>query len=172
MKHKQLVPTVNSIPPAVSVLIRPNRSLPPGGMLALFVTLASVALTISIGFTLAGAWMILPFTGLEIAAIAALCYWLYRHIDDCELIVIERDRVRVIKRSGTREASHDFPRYWARVQLDSSRDKRYPSRLALGSHGRFVEIATDVTEDHRHLLARKLKNALRRETQEPARLTD
>lgn len=157
--------TENSAPDAqtVSIVIRPNRSLPVAGMVALFVALSSVALAIGIGFSLVGAWLIMPFTGLEVAVVGALCYWLYRHIDDCELVVIAKDEVRITRRIAGKESSEVFPRYWARVKVEPGRSARYPSRLHIGSHGRFTEIAAALTEGDRRNLARDLRAALRRQ---------
>ena len=104
--------------------------------------------------------MVLPFALIEIFFLGLLAWWFYRHIDDCELVVIEADRVRVCKRLGARESRHDFPRYWARVRLEAARRQRYPSRLRIGSHGRYVDIAADINEHDRRHLAAQLRHAL------------
>jgi len=145
---------------SASFVVRPNRSLPAAGLVSLFALLSAVPLVIAIGFALAGIWMVLPFAALEIAFLGVLTWLLYHHIDDCELIVIEAERVRVRKRSGARESQHDFPRYWARVTLERHRESRYPSRLRLGSHGRYIDLATDVNETDRRNLAFELRHAL------------
>ncbi len=48
---------------------KPNCSISPAGLLCVFAALAAVALTIGIGFAMLGAWLILPFAGLEIVAL-------------------------------------------------------------------------------------------------------
>lgn len=143
-----------------SLVIRPNRSLSVAGMVTLFAALSALALTIGIGFTLAGAWMVLPFAGLEVVVIGALCRWFYRHMDDCELIMIDPDRVRVTKRRGRESSREDFPRYWVRV-FYGDREGPGPARLWIGSHGRFVSIADDINEADRAQVARELKSLLR-----------
>jgi uncharacterized membrane protein len=142
-------------------MVRPNRSLPVTGIVALFASLSVMALTIGVGFSLAGAWMVLPFAGLEIAVIAALCRWLYRHLDDYERVLIGPERVQIVQRWGTKESHQDFPRYWVRVTLDRRQDERRPSRLSIGSHGKFVSLAEHINEGERLLLAQELRNALR-----------
>jgi uncharacterized membrane protein len=64
------------------VIVRPNRTLSLRGMTVLFAGLTVVVLTIGIGFTLAGAWPVLPFAGLELAVVGAVLYRLFRHADD------------------------------------------------------------------------------------------
>jgi uncharacterized membrane protein len=142
------------------ILIRPNRSLSPWGMAVLFAWMAAVALIIGIGFTLAGAWLVLPFAGLEMAVVAAALYWLFRHTDDHELIVIDGDNVTVIRHRGGREWRDEFQRYWVKATLERHRSW-HPSRLVLGSHGRFVVIGAEVGEEERRALATRLNEALR-----------
>lgn len=144
-----------------SMVIRPNRSLPVAGVMFLFAALSTFVLTIGIAFALLGAWMILLFAAMEIVVFAALCRWLYLHLDDCELVVIEPERVRVIKRRGREVTEHDFARYWVRTRVDNAGDVR---RLRIGSHGQFVNLADDVSEADRLLVARELANLLRSST--------
>ncbi|WP_461573691.1 DUF2244 domain-containing protein [Sulfuricaulis sp.] len=141
------------------IFIRPNRSLSPWGMALLFAWLATISLTIGTGFLLVGAWLVLPFAGLEMAVVAAALYYLFRHIDDHELIVIGDERVTVIRRRGRRERRDYFQRYWLRVSL--VRHRWYPSRLELGSHGRFVVVGTEIGEEERRALSARLNEALR-----------
>ena len=54
------------------MIVCPNRMLTLRGMTALFAELTAVVLTIGIGFTLAGAWPVLPFAGLEMLRLS-LC---------------------------------------------------------------------------------------------------
>ncbi len=53
-----------------------NCSISPAGLLGVFAALSAVALTIGIGFAVAGAWLILPFAGLEVAGLA-LAFLMY-----------------------------------------------------------------------------------------------
>ena len=48
-----------------------NCSISPAAMLAVFASLAGVTLAIGAGFALLGAWPVLPFAGLEVAALGA-----------------------------------------------------------------------------------------------------
>jgi uncharacterized membrane protein len=49
---------------------RRNCSISPAALLGAFAALAVVTLAIGTGFALMGAWPILPFAGLEVAALA------------------------------------------------------------------------------------------------------
>jgi len=146
---------------SLSILIRPNRSLSVRGMALLFAGLAVIALIIGAGFMFAGAWLVLPFAGLELATVGAVLYRLIRHADDYDQIVIDDNRVTVTRYRNGRERHDYFQRYWVRLSFERGRGW-YPSRLTLGSHGRTVTIAADVSEEERQDLLVKLNEALHR----------
>lgn len=146
---------------ALRILIRPNRSLSTRAMCVLLAAVTALVLTIGIGFAMAGAWLVLPFAGLEIAVVGAALLYLHRHADDGELLVIDDDRVWVIRCQGGKDEQHDFQRYWAKVRLAGADGGWYPSRLLIGSHGRFVEIGAAMNEEERRALAAHLRQALR-----------
>lgn len=144
------------------VIVRPNRALTLRSMTVLFAGLTVVVLTIGIGFTLAGAWPVLPFAGLEMAVVAVVLYRLFRHADDHDQVIVDRERVTVIRYRARREMRDEFQRYWTKVTLERRRSW-YPSQLKVGSHGRFVVIAADVSEEERESLSTTLNNFLRKE---------
>ncbi len=144
-----------------SLIIRPNRSLPAAGVLTLFVAVSALALAIGVGFTLAGAWMVLPFAVFQVLVVGALCRWLHRHADDCELVVVEPQRVRIIKREGNAVSHHEFARYWVRLRWERAGGAAGTPRLLFGSHGKFVSIADHLVEAERARVARELKELLR-----------
>ncbi len=127
----------------------------------LFVGLTVFALVVSVGFWLAGAWLVFPFAGLELAVVGAVLYRLVRHRDDHERVTVDRDHVAIVRRRGGRERCDRFQRYWAKVSLER-RWGWYPSRLLVGSHGRWVEIGANVNEEERELLAARLREILGR----------
>jgi len=146
----------------VRIRIRPNRSLSPKAILPLFCAAAAVLVTIGIGFTLLGAWPVLPFAGLEIVMIGAVLRWMHRHHDDYELVIVAGDRVRVIRRSGQQEREAEFNRHWARVSMTPPGSARHSMQVRVGSHGRYVEIGAAVREEDRRRLADEIKSALAR----------
>ena len=54
-----------------SLTLKRNCSISPAGLLSVFAALSIVAVAIGIGFAIAGAWLILPFAGLEVAMLGA-----------------------------------------------------------------------------------------------------
>jgi uncharacterized membrane protein len=141
-------------------MIRPNRSLSRGGMVVAFIVITLVVMTVATVFALMGAWLVLPFAGMETVLFGGVFYWFYRHYGDCEYIMIEGDRVRILRRRGTLETDYEFERYWVRVTLEDSDRRGRPQRVFIGSHGRRVEIAADLSQDEKPEFVSHLKNAL------------
>ncbi len=130
-------------------------------MIWLFVAFIGLLSVIGIGFLQTGAWMVLPFAGLEAVVIGTVFYFfVYRHSNDHEVVIVEGNIISIIKQDGTSRSRHEFQRYWTKVNLQPSGHEWYPSRLLLRSHGRFVELGTGMTEKDKLALVEKLRNMI------------
>jgi uncharacterized membrane protein len=141
--------------------IQPNRSL--GGREAALIVLAVGSGTFAVaGFlTVAyGAWPVLPFAGLEVLLLGWAFWRVQRRADDSEILVVGERFVEVTRHVGGCVESFRFPRYWARVSLEARAARNFPTRLRIGSHGRFVEIGSWLTDDERTTLAGSLRDRL------------
>lgn len=113
------------------MVIRPNRSLTPLGMILFLAGFFALMLVIIAGFVWAGAWLILPFAGLEVVLVAGLCRWMYQHRDDREEIEIDSEHITIIKHNGNRETQCRFQRYWVRAAWSRGRTPGTPRGLLL-----------------------------------------
>lgn len=144
--------------PAVDyrIIAKPNCSLSGKERLGVVVLIASLSFIIATGFVMAGAWLVLPFAGLEVLAIGFAFYYINCHADDYESITIEGDRLAVEKHSYKKTSEIVFNRYWARVTL-----RDLPSgdqALLLRSHGKEVEFGRYfMNNDQRLALAEQLQ---------------
>ncbi len=138
------------------IVARPNKSLSATGMVKVVAVIASISLVIAIGFGLLGAWLVLPFAGLEVLALAYAFYYINCHASDYESITIDGDRLAVEKRNYKNTSQVVFNRYWARVSL-----RELPSgdqSLLLRSHGKEVEFGRHFLNNEQRLaLAQQLK---------------
>jgi uncharacterized membrane protein len=147
--------------PARCIVIRPNRSLSARAAVWLLAAYVGFMLVIGVGFSVTGAWMILPFAGAEaLVVVAAFYYLLQRRGDDRELVVLDGETLSIIKQLGQAESRHDFPRYWTKVSLERYPRGWYPSRLTLRSHGRVVEVGSSIREEDRQVLAEEVRSLI------------
>ena len=106
-------------------------------------------------FAWLGAWLILPFAGLEVGLLA----WAFRHLachaNDYEKITIRDDCLLVESRDADKVSRHEFSRHWA--QVVSVSDSSGARQVALRSHGRQVEVGKCLTPDAREALMKELR---------------
>ena len=118
------------------------------GSLALFLTLVAV------GFAIAGAWLVIPFAGFEIAGLGFAAWWTAKRSGDFERLAFDGDRVLVEIREQGQSRQFEFNRCWVRLVSGKA------GMFTLRSHGREVAIGRFCGEQSRQALARELRNRL------------
>ena len=141
------------------LLIRPDCSLSPGGVKAIVLIFSLVAFLIGGFMLILGAWPVLPFLGLEVAVLVVVFLMLQRRSTFYDLVEVRGDHVGIRQKSQYGETSGTLNRYWTQIKLSGGR-YWYPSRLLVGSHGKFVEIGAVLTEEDRIRTAKELQRAL------------
>jgi len=118
------------------VVLKRNCSISPLGMLLVFASLAAVSLGIAAGFAALGAWLILPFAGLEVLLLGAAFWLTARHATDQERIARSRERLTVEVSDAERVRHFAMDARRARVRLQDGRVMlEAPSaRLEVGRH--------------------------------------
>jgi uncharacterized membrane protein len=140
--------------------LKPNCSLSWRWVKRLVMGLGCCILAVGAYWVSLGAWLVLPFTGLELLFLGAGFYLSSLVGHSREVIEIDGEDLRVLRGGNRLQAVARLPRYWTRATL--SRDPRgwYPSRLVLRCHGRRVEVATRLIESEREDLAAELQGWL------------
>lgn len=141
--------------PEFSRIARRNNSLDSTGRILVFAFFFVVSVGIASAFAALGAWLILPFAGLEMLVLYLAFRYVDRHAADYERVAIDGDRVEVERHEAGRTRRFEFNRCWARVVATGD-----GARLALRSHGRELEIGHYMNDVQRRDLARALKSRL------------
>jgi uncharacterized membrane protein len=143
-----------------TVVAWPNAALPWAAVRRAMLFLTAAIALVAGYFAAQGAWLVLPFAGLEALAVCIGFYLSARHAVTRE--VLRFDGPDLVIARGRRQLTEigRLPRFWTRVAL--VRDPRgwYPSRLYLESHGRRLEIATALVDAERLQLAAWLRQRL------------
>ena len=140
-----------------------NNSLSSSGRVFAFGFIFVVSVGIACAFAALGAWLILPFAGLEMLVLFWAFHHVERHASDYERIAIAGDKVSIEIREVGRARHHELSRYWAQVVVS-----RNGARLALRSHGREVEIGRHLNDCERLALAHAIGAELRDKAVEAA----
>lgn len=158
--------TVVSATSEAAWIAHPVRALPEQTTQYLLGAIALLTFIIAGAFALAGAWLVLPFAGLEVLTVGLALHHLRRHAGDEERICLTTSDVEITRRVAGIGRDHivryRFPRYWTQLRIErtSSSNGSSPTRLFLRSHGREAEIGTMLTEIQKQDLARQLKQRL------------
>lgn len=150
------------------VVIRPNRSLSWRQSMMFLGAIAVPLLLISGVLALRGYWLVLPFAGLELAALFGCIYLASQASRRCEVVSIGESVVTVEKGkergrrpdTGGPDERTEFARGWVRVELSRATSHWYPRRLWIGASGRRVEIAEFLVDDEKARLAAQLQRLL------------
>jgi uncharacterized membrane protein len=119
-----------------------------------FGSLAVFSMLVAAGFAAAGAWLIIPFAGLEIVALGIAARWSLKRAGDFERLALDGDRILVEIREQGLSRQFEFNRCWARLVTGDA------GTVALRSHGREVAIGRFCGEESRQALARELRSRL------------
>ena len=104
-----------------SLTLKRNCSISPAGLACVFAALAVGVLAIGTGFAIAGAWLILPFAGLEVLLLAGAFTLQARHAADYERIALARGQLSVELADGAHVARHELDARRVRVAIEGSR---------------------------------------------------
>ena len=128
-----------------------NCSMSPAGLAKVFAALAALVLVIGAGFAAAGAWLILPFAGLEVLLLGAAFVCYARHAADYEKIELDSGRLRVEVARANRVV---------RYEMDGARVAMEEGRLVLRGAKEELEIGRHLDAERREALAAELEKRL------------
>ena len=141
-------------------VIRPNRSLSTRGRLWLLGGVAVLMSLVTLRFVFLGGWMVVPFMVAEfIALVVAFCL-VSRHCDIVERVVIRDDALTIHHEEAQRPQLWSFPLHWVGIDLRPGRYPTHGTRLLIGSHGKWVELAGFLTNNERESLTEAIREAV------------
>lgn len=141
-------------------LVRPNCSLSWAGVVRFYLWMVAVTFGIAITFAVNGAWLVLPFAGLEMLVLGAALYCVARRCASWQLITIDTDTINIYVSEAADTPAVTFRRAWAKIEYQVTKKNWYPPRLTICSHGQVVEIGNCLNEAERKNLANKLAAVL------------
>jgi uncharacterized membrane protein len=143
-----------------SVVSRRNDSLGSRWRWRLYASLCVVSFGMALAFAAYGAWMVLPYSALEMAVLYLAFRWFERHASDWERVSVCGDRVILERDRAGVYSRRECNRFWARVELDESGGANRAPRLVLRFAAQRVPFGDELPGDERIAVARSLKRAL------------
>ncbi|SDV48243.1 DUF2244 domain-containing protein [Chitinasiproducens palmae] len=135
-----------------------NCSVSPSQLLRFYLSLVLVSLTIAAFFAVRGAWLVLPFAGLELLGLGVALLIYARHAVDYEYIRLSPNRLVVERMSADRLSHFEFNPRWVRIEPESSPG----AGAALSYAGRTFEVGLHLPLETRACFAGELREWLGR----------
>ncbi len=127
----------------------------------IIITLFSIAcFGIALFFLSIGAYLVLPFAGLEVLVLFFVTYDFYRHHSHQEVINFTEHQIIIEKGLITPKEKWRCERAWASAKLIQSYHPWYPSKLGIQSHANFIEVGKFLCEEEREQLTSSLKKII------------
>ena len=142
-----------------SLTLKRNCSISPAGLAGVFAALALVVVAIGIGFALAGAWLVLPFAGLEVLLLGGAFVLYARKAADYERIELAAGRLKIEVTDAARIRRYDVDARRARVRLE--KDEGYGARVLLRASRQEFELGRHLDAETRVTFAAELEKRLR-----------
>ncbi|WP_287032391.1 DUF2244 domain-containing protein [Methylophilus sp.] len=140
-------------------ITKPNASASTESVLKLLLSLVVLSGLIAMGFFHIGAWMVLPFAGLELVLVVLAFVVVLRHRGDYEKITFVENQVEIEQSVLGKIKLARFQCYWTRVTLREGEDGK--TSLWIGSHNEEVEFGRDTMDNvQREQVASHLKRML------------
>jgi uncharacterized membrane protein len=153
--RKRSDPTVG-----LSLTARPNRSLSPAVRNWVAAGMCVPVLVVALVVAAQGAWLVMPFAGLEMAMIVFAFRWLRAGDSDYETVSASGHELVLRRSVRGRTEEFRFNLHWVQVVFEPAGIAR-KSVLALRSHGRVHPIGHLMTEAERTAAADYLVTRIR-----------
>ncbi|QQE08160.1 DUF2244 domain-containing protein [Cupriavidus sp. ISTL7] len=137
-------------------LMKRNCSLSPRQVGWFYLSIVSISLAIALFFAWRGAWLVLPFAGLELAGLGVALLAYAQHATDYERVTLSEGRLVVEKASAGEVTREEFNPHWVRVELGES----FPALVVVRCGMHAVQVGCFLDPYKRRKFAQELVSAL------------
>lgn len=142
-----------------SAMLTPNRSLSPKGFIIFMICISIVCFTTGLVFTLAGAWPVMGFMGLDVLLIYLAFRKNYNDLKIFETISLTSNEL-ILERvypSG-RSQSFQYNPFWVKVGIKEHSSGA--TKMQLISHGKVLNFGNFLSDDERREFASVLNREI------------
>lgn len=140
------------------ITLHPNRSASWATNRKVIFGLGGVTLLVAFAWSLIGAWMVLPFAGLEIALLAILLTRVSHRAYGRQVIHVDRDTIRVDCSVDRPPQSWSFPRTATRIHFIKPDHPLDGPTLRICHHQSIIAIGDFLNSEEREILQHLLKS--------------
>lgn len=143
------------------IILSPNRSMTWRGNQLVLLSLIVVSACIGTGFALIGAWVILPFAGLEMSALAAALYYVSWKLSYQEVLTLSQDKLIIEKGVYRPRKTWTLPRNKVSLSIEPETHPWSTPGIKLQHQQQLIELGEFLNQaDCKRLLALLRENAI------------
>ena len=140
------------------ITLSPNSSLTGIYRIIFLASISFVCVGIATVFYFFGAYLILPFAGIEIAILLIAFYLSFKWSSRKELIYISQEVVKIEK--GIHKAEYLWEEFRTFTSFQIEKDANKSLRLSLRSKGDDVIVGDFLNEDDKNILINEIRNII------------
>ena len=140
------------------ITLSPNSSLTGIYRVIFLASISFICLGIATVFYFFGAYLILPFAGIEIAILLIAFYLSFRWSSRKELIYISQEVVKIEK--GIHKAEYLWEEFRTFTSFQIEKDANKSLRLSFRSKGYDVIVGDFLNEDDKNILINEIRNII------------
>ncbi|AKJ69244.1 membrane protein [Pandoraea thiooxydans] len=139
-------------------MLKRNCAMSPRQFVMCYLSLVAASLGVAVLVAIRGAWLVLPFTGLDLLAVSAAFVVYARHATDYEYIRLSPEQLVVEQQSADRLTQYAFNPRWVRIEVDG----QPRTRITLCAGRQALPLGKYLAYHRREPFARELRGWLRR----------
>lgn len=121
---------------------------------------SAVALTIGLVFAALGAWIVLPFSGIEILVLYIVMYRVSRKCHQQEVIYLTEQGVKVEQGVNTPDHTWESDLFWTRLVVKPGSHPWHPRKVVLRGRHDQIEIGAFLNDEDKELLIKQLQGLI------------
>ena len=133
------------------ILLEPNLSFSWKTNIRFFILISTITLLVAGYFISKGAWLVFPFSGLELIIIGVSLYMFFKHYNHCEVITFTDDKVIIECGKDRPEEFWEYQRHWSKIHIKGHGLFEIP-KVSIKSHGNETEVGSFLGYDEKILL--------------------
>ena len=140
------------------ITLSPNSSLTGIYRIIFLASISFICISIAVAFYFFGAYLILPFAGIEIAILLIAFYLSFKWSSRKELIYISQEIVKIEK--GINKAEYLWEEFRTFTSFQIEKDANKSLRLSFRSKGDDVIVGDFLNEDDKNILINEIRNII------------
>ncbi len=143
---------------SVALLLTPNRSLTWAEAKLIIAFMVAVVMIIALAWTFVGAWVVLPFAGVEVGLFAVLMYKVTRSTYLKQLVVFTDHEITVEMGISRRQFKDSIPRFGTDIYYSETERDWHTPKITLQNGNRSIQIGQFLNADDMVVLREQIES--------------